>query len=77
MFSSLVAMLPETAQMRIARWHFQGVRESFYKETRLDIEKKGLRDVETLRERLETYEKRNKSRERIEWKVLRGYVSGW
>ncbi|TCG00952.1 type II secretion system protein [Paraburkholderia strydomiana] len=70
MFSSLVALLPEATQMRIARWRFQGVRESFYKETRLDIEKKGLRDVETLRERLETYESRNRKRGRIEWKVF-------
>ncbi|MBN3754306.1 type II secretion system protein [Paraburkholderia sp. Tr-20389] len=70
MLSSLIAMLPEAAQMRIARWRFQGVRETFYKETRLDIEKKGLRDVETLRERLETYENRNRKRDRIEWKVF-------
>ncbi|MFP3645846.1 type II secretion system protein [Paraburkholderia hospita] len=70
MFSSLIAMLPEATQMRLARWRFQSVRESFYKETRLDIEKKGLRDVETLRERLETYETRNRARNRIEWKVF-------
>ncbi|MFM0418750.1 type II secretion system protein [Paraburkholderia aromaticivorans] len=70
MFSSLVGLLPEATQMRVARWRFQGVRETFYKETRLDIEKKGLRDVETLRERLETYEKRNRTRGRIEWKVF-------
>lgn len=56
--------------MRIARWRFQSVRETFYKETRLDIEKKGLRDVETLRERLQTYETRNRNRDRLEWKVF-------
>lgn len=70
MFSSLVGLLPDSQQMAVARWRFQAVRETFYKETRLDIESKGLRNIETLKERLETYERRNKSRDKIEWRVF-------
>ena len=70
MFNMLATMLPERQQITAARWRFQKVREDFYRETRLDIAAKGLRNTETLFDRLETYEKRNRARGRIEWRVF-------
>ena len=70
MFTTFVKMLPERQQLAAARWRFQKVREDFYRETRLDIAAKGLRNTETLFDRLETYEKRNRARGRLEWRVF-------
>ena len=62
MLYRLLTMLPESQQLAIARLSFRKVRENFYRETRLDIAKKGLRNTETLSERLETLEGRNRKR---------------
>ncbi|MDR5776876.1 MULTISPECIES: type II secretion system protein [unclassified Caballeronia] len=70
MFNSFVKTLPVRQQLAIARVRFQKVREDFYRETRLDIAAKGLRNTETLFDRLETYEKRGRSRGRVEWQVF-------
>ena len=70
MLSSLIKSLPVDQQLKFARWRFQKVRESFYKETRLDIASKGLRNTETLLDRLKTYEDRNRSRGKLEWMVF-------
>jgi type II secretory pathway component PulF len=70
MFNLIGKMLPERQREAYARWRFQKVREVFYRETRLDIAKKGLRNTETLFDRLETYEKRNRSRGQIVWTVF-------
>ena len=70
MFHTLVKMLSERQQMTVARWRFQKVREDFYRETRLDIAVKGLRNTETLFDRLQTYEKRNRDRRRIVWRIF-------
>ena len=70
MLYQLATMLPERQQMGLARWSFQRVREDFYRETRLDIATKGLRNTETLFDRLETYEKRNRTRKKIVWRVF-------
>ncbi|WP_332309149.1 hypothetical protein [Candidatus Burkholderia verschuerenii] len=70
MFNTFVKILPLRQQLAVARIRFQKVREDFYRETRLDIAAKGLRNTETLFDRLETYEKRSRSRGRIEWQVF-------
>jgi hypothetical protein len=70
MLSSLVKLLPEQYQLMVARWRFQKIREAFYKETRLDIAAKGLRNTETLKDRLKTYEKRNRDRGNLAWMVF-------
>ena len=70
MFTTFAKMLPERQQLVVARWRFQKVREDFYRETRLDIAAKGLRNTETLFDRLETYEKRSRSRGKLEWRVF-------
>ncbi|MCE4547639.1 MULTISPECIES: type II secretion system protein [unclassified Caballeronia] len=70
MITTFAKMLPERQQLFVARWRFQRVREDFYRETRLDIAVKGLRNTETLFDRLETYEKRSRSRGKLEWRVF-------
>jgi type II secretory pathway component PulF len=70
MLNTFAKLLPKRQQVAAARWRFQKVREDFYRETRLDIAAKGLRNTETLFDRLETYEKRNRARGRIEWHVF-------
>lgn len=70
MLYRLLTMLPESQQLAIARLSFRKVRENFYRETRLDIAKKGLRNTETLSERLETLEERNRKRKKLVWKVF-------
>ncbi len=45
---TLFMALPRGERMRIATWRFQTMRESFYRETRLDVVSKGLRNRETL-----------------------------
>ena len=61
-------ILPAKERMRVAKWRFQKVRESFYRETRLDIvAKKGVRNRETMLERLTKLEKRSRSRKTLVW----------
>ena len=44
---ALVMRLPHGERMKLAKWRFQKVRETFYDESRLDIEAtKGLRNRE-------------------------------
>jgi hypothetical protein len=65
---SLFILLPANERMRVAKWRFQSVREMFYRETRLDIvAKKGVRDRETMLERLTKLEKRSRSRKTLVW----------
>ncbi|WP_372237302.1 type II secretion system protein [Burkholderia sp. SRS-W-2-2016] len=67
---SLFMMLPPHERMRVATWRFRKVRESFYRETRLDVAVKGLRNRETLLERLTTLELRSRSRKSLVWPVF-------
>ncbi|WP_407924056.1 type II secretion system protein [Burkholderia ubonensis] len=60
-------MLPANERMRVATWRFRAMREMFYRETRLDVAKKGLRNSETLLERLTTLEQRHRSRKNMAW----------
>jgi hypothetical protein len=62
--------LPQQERMRVATWRFRKVRENFYRETRLDVAVKGLRNRETLLERLTTLEQRNRSRKSLVWPVF-------
>lgn len=61
--------LPAGERMRVATWRFQKVRETFYRETRLDVAAKGLRNRETLLERLSVLETRYRSRKALVWLV--------
>ncbi|MGQ7932236.1 type II secretion system protein [Paraburkholderia sp. D1E] len=63
-------LLPPDERMRVASWRFRKQRESFYQETRLDITAKGLRNRETLLERLSTHERRNRERKTLVWPVF-------
>ncbi|WP_408485406.1 type II secretion system protein [Paraburkholderia sediminicola] len=63
-------LLPPDERMRVASWRFRKQRESFYQETRLDITAKGLRNRETLFERLSTHERRNRERKTLVWPVF-------
>nr|WP_175753912.1 type II secretion system protein [Burkholderia ambifaria] len=63
----IVMALPATERMRVATWRFRALREMFYRETRLDVAKKGLRNSETLLERLTTLEQRHRSRKNLSW----------
>ncbi|MBB3261263.1 type II secretion system protein [Paraburkholderia sp. WP4_3_2] len=72
LFYSMLMRLPYKERMSVAKWRFQKVREDFYKESRLDIEAtKGLRNRETLMERLKVLEDRAHSRRQIIWLVYR------
>jgi hypothetical protein len=63
--------LPAAERMRISKARFQKFRETFYRETRLDIEaQKGLRNRETLLERLKKFEDRYRSRRQLIWPVF-------
>lgn len=60
--------LPHAERMKAATWRFQKVRETFYRESRLDIEQTtGLRNRETLIERLQVLKKRARDRGQIVW----------
>jgi len=61
----LIKLLPYSEQLNIAKWRFLKERESFYVESMKDIVAKGLRNRETLSERLEVLEKRTKARDQI------------
>lgn len=67
---TLFMLLPQQERMRVATWRFRKVRENFYRETRLDVAVKGLRNRETLLERLTTLEQRNRSRKTLVWPVF-------
>ncbi|MEW6346259.1 MAG: type II secretion system protein [Paraburkholderia sp.] len=61
-------LLPAHERLRIATWRFRKVRESFYRETRLDIvAKKGVRNRETMLERLTNLEQRSRTRKTLVW----------
>ncbi|MFM0386948.1 type II secretion system protein [Paraburkholderia dipogonis] len=64
-------MLPHRERLRIATLSFRKMRESFYRETRLDVvASKGLRNRETLLERLTVLEKRHRGRKAFVWPVF-------
>ncbi|WP_454872943.1 hypothetical protein [Paraburkholderia xenovorans] len=67
---TLFMMLPHKERMRVATWRFSKLRENFYRETRLDVAAKGLRNRETLLERLTTLEKRHRNRKGFAWPVF-------
>lgn len=68
----LFMRLPRKERINLAKWRFQKVRESFYDESRLDIEAtKDLRNRETLMERLGVLEGRARRRRQIVWVVYR------
>jgi hypothetical protein len=68
---ALFMMLPPKERARIAKRRFSKIRESFYEQTRLDVAAKGLRNRETLLERLTTLEKRHRGRRALVWPVFR------
>jgi type II secretory pathway component PulF len=67
---ALFMALPHKERMRVATWRFGKLRENFYRETRLDVAAKGLRNRETLLERLTTLEKRHRYRKSVAWLVF-------
>jgi hypothetical protein len=67
---ALFMMLPLQERMRIAKWRFGRMRESFYRETRLDVAAKGLRNRETLLGRLSVLESRHRGRHQLVWPVF-------
>ncbi|WP_321817931.1 MULTISPECIES: type II secretion system protein [unclassified Paraburkholderia] len=68
LFYGVCMRLPRAERMKLARWRFQKVRETFYRESRLDIEQStGLRNRETLIERLQVLKKRARDRGQIVW----------
>ncbi|WP_321810253.1 MULTISPECIES: type II secretion system protein [unclassified Burkholderia] len=67
---SIFMMLPAKERLRLATLRFRAMREMFFRETRLDIAKKGLRNSETLLERLTTLEVRHRSRKNLSWPVF-------
>lgn len=68
-------MLPPSQRMRVATWRFHKMRESFYHETRLDVASKGLRNRETLLERLTILEKRHRDRREWVWPAFQAIAA--
>lgn len=66
-FYALFWMLPVTERLRVSTWRFKASRSMFYRETRLDVAKKGLRNSETLLERLDTLAERHRKRKNFSW----------
>ena len=64
---ALFRMLSPKERLRVSAWRFRAMREMFYRETRLDIAKKGLRNSETLLERLDTLAERHRKRKNLSW----------
>ncbi|VWC47111.1 type II secretion system protein [Burkholderia lata] len=64
---ALFKMLPVKERLRVSTWRFKASREMFYRETRLDVAKKGLRNSETLLERLDTLAERHQKRRNLSW----------
>ncbi|WP_322074723.1 type II secretion system F family protein [Burkholderia cepacia] len=62
-----LAVLPPVWRARFHAWRFRQVREMFYEETRLDIDRKGHRPRETLIERIETLAERDERRGGLVW----------
>ncbi|MGU7771761.1 type II secretion system protein [Burkholderia sp. MR1-5-21] len=67
---SFFMALPAGERLKLATWRFRKMREMFYRETRLDVAKKGLRNSETLVERLTTLEQRHCARKNAVWVVF-------
>ncbi|BCF95132.1 type II secretion system protein [Paraburkholderia largidicola] len=66
---SMLMALPRDYRLAFAKARFRKARETFYEETKLDVATKGLRNRETLLERLRTLEKRHRERSQIVWIV--------
>uniref|UniRef100_UPI003BEED96D type II secretion system protein n=1 Tax=Burkholderia arboris TaxID=488730 RepID=UPI003BEED96D len=66
-FYFMFMVLPAKERLRVSTWRFKAMREMFYRETRLDVAKKGLRNSETLLERLDTLEERHRKRKNLSW----------
>ncbi|MCA8002843.1 type II secretion system F family protein [Burkholderia metallica] len=66
-FYALFRILPVTERLRVSTWRFKASRAMFYRETRLDVAKKGLRNSETLLERLDTLAERHRKRKNFSW----------
>jgi len=66
---SMLMALPRDYRLAFAKARFRKARETFYEETKLDVAAKGLRNRETLLERLRTLEKRHRERSQIVWIV--------
>ncbi|MCO1368733.1 type II secretion system protein [Burkholderia multivorans] len=64
---TLFRVLPPKERLRVSTWRFKAMREMFYRETRLDVAKKGLRNSETLLERLDTLAERHRKRKTMSW----------
>ncbi|MCO8317283.1 type II secretion system protein [Burkholderia multivorans] len=64
---TLFRVLPLKERLRVSTWRFKAMREMFYRETRLDVAKKGLRNSETLLERLDTLAERHRKRKNMSW----------
>ncbi|WP_434667678.1 type II secretion system protein [Paraburkholderia sp. A3BS-1L] len=72
LFYPFLMRLPRKERMTLAKRRFQKVRESFYRESRLDIEAThSLRNRETLMERLAVLEERARRRKQIVWLAYR------
>ena len=67
-FYGICMRLPRAERLKLAKWRFRKLRESFYRESRLDIEQAtSLRNRETLIERLQVLKKRARERRQIVW----------
>lgn len=64
---ALLALVPAGWRGAFHAWRFRAIRETFYRETRLDIDREGLRPRETLIERIETLMQRDKRRGGLVW----------
>lgn len=64
---ALLALLPVGWRRVFHAWRFRAIRETFYRETRLDIDREGLRPRETLIERIETLMRRDERRGGLVW----------
>jgi len=66
----ILGIFPPSIQIKLARRSFQKIREDFYRETRRDIAKLGLRNSETLITRVEKHMNRSKERGLWTWPVF-------
>lgn len=72
---TLFGWLPVAWQLMLAKWRFSYVRGDFYRETRLDVAKHGLRNSETLKDRVQTHLKRAQARNHWTWPVYAGMAA--
>lgn len=70
MLNFLFSHLPYRLQFEIAKQRFNATRVDFYRETRLDIAKHGMRNKETLVARVDKHLKRAKGRGDSTWLVF-------